>query len=341
MIPLLDPKQRPLRSLRLSVTDRCNLRCDYCMPEEHYSWLPKSNILTFEELLEVVELFVSVGVSNYRITGGEPLLRRNLPHFIEQLHHTPGVQTIALTTNGVLLPNQARDLKSAGLNRLTISLDTLRPARFLKLNRRDLLSESLLGVIAAKEAGFTGTKLNVVVQKGVNDDELPSLLTFGQEHGLEVRFIEYMDVGGATRWGHDRVVSQREILELLQTTFGPITAVPNRGSSPAQRFTLPDGTIFGVIASTTEPFCAQCDRIRLTADGSLLPCLYATSGLDLRSLIRSGLPLPRLQGTLARFWETREDQGAVDRLQSPTRGPLVSLPSLQKNPHLEMHTRGG
>ena len=341
MNSLLDSLARPLRALRISVTDRCNLRCEYCMPEDQYQWLPRQDILNFEEISQLVDIFLAQGVSRYRITGGEPLLRRDLPELIAQLSKKPGIEDLALTTNGILLPQYAHALQRAGLHRLTISLDTLQPALFKRLTRQDKLAETLVGVETATQAGFDSVKLNVVVMQGQNDTELPDLLRFARERSIEIRFIEYMDVGGATQWTEGRVLSRADILKQLADTFGPIEPLPGQGSSPAQRYQLEDGTRFGVIASTTAPFCGACDRARLTADGTLLSGLYAHQGLDLRGLLREGSSAAELSTILRNTWGRRADQGAADRLREPLRGPLIPLPTLKKNPHLEMHTRGG
>src|SRR6185436_15153847 len=263
---ILDRHQRPLRNLRLSVTDRCNLRCSYCMPEPDYVWLPREDILQFEEIETLVDIFTSLGVDKVRLTGGEPLLRRDLPELIQKLAARPAIRDLAMTTNGVLLASQATALRDAGLHRLTVSLDTLKPDRFQRLTRFDELDRVLDGIGAAAPL-FPGLKLDTVVIRGVNDDELVDLLEFGRRHGAEVRFIEYMDVGGATHWSMSRVFSRREMLEMLTAHYGPITPVVEDSSAPADRYKLPDGTTFGIIASTTRPFCEDCDRSRLTADG--------------------------------------------------------------------------
>ncbi|MGV3621981.1 MAG: GTP 3',8-cyclase MoaA [Archangium sp.] len=328
---------RPLSNLRLSVTDRCNLRCAYCMPEEHYRWLPNPEILSFEELSTLVDRFMACGVRRVRLTGGEPLMRRALATLITLLARK-SLDDLSMTTNGVLLAEHARELKAAGLQRLTISLDTLRADRFAKLTRRDQLSKVLAGIEAATRAGFTGTKLDTVVMRGVNDDELNDLLKFGREVNAEVRFIEYMDVGGATKWNKDTVVPAREVLSRL----GPVKAVGERGSAPAERFMREDGQIFGVIASTTQPFCGSCDRARLTADGRWFTCLYATDGVDLKKALRSGASTEQLEALIASTWSGRRDRGAEDRLRlRDARGPLASKARLAEEPHLEMHTRGG
>ncbi|HVD91979.1 MAG TPA: GTP 3',8-cyclase MoaA [Vicinamibacterales bacterium] len=339
--PVLDRFDRPLRSLRISVTDRCNLRCQYCMPEADYAWLPRQSILDFEEIAVLVDAFTTLGVDRVRLTGGEPLLRRDLPSLIEMLAGRPAIRDLALTTNGVLLANQAPALRAAGLHRLTVSLDTLDRARFQSLARFDELPAVLAGVEAAVRAGFPSLKIDTVVMRGRNDDELGALLDFGRSMGAEVRFIEYMDVGGATHWSMDRVVSRREILARLSETYGTIAPVSGRDSAPAERFRLPDGTTFGIIASTTEPFCAACDRSRLTADGLWLLCLYARGGLDLRHPLREGATREELSHLISTVWSMRADRGAEERLEAPSRQPLITVAALKRNAHLEMHTRGG
>jgi cyclic pyranopterin phosphate synthase len=337
----LDRFARPLRTLRISVTDRCNLRCQYCMPEPDYAWLPRESILDFEEIAVLADAFLSLGVDRVRITGGEPLLRRDLPRLIELLAAKPGLADLALTTNGVLLADQARRLRGAGLHRLTVSLDTLHRDRFQALARFDELAAVLAGIDAACEAGFDVVKIDTVVIRGRNDDELAALVDFGRAHGAEVRFIEYMDVGGATGWSRDAVVSRAEMLAQLAAVYGAIEPLAGRDAAPAERFRLPDGTTFGIIASTTEPFCAACDRSRLTADGLWLLCLYARGGLDLRHPLREGATREELEHLIATVWSMRADRGAEERLGSPSRDVLIPVAALKRDAHLEMHTRGG
>ena len=338
---ILDRFQRPLRSLRVSVTDRCNLRCQYCMPEPDYAWLPRESILDFEEIAELVDAFTALGVDRVRLTGGEPLLRRDLTRLVALLAARPAIRDLALTTNGVLLAAQARPLRDAGLHRITVSLDTLQRDRFQALARFDELPAVLAGIDAAAAAGFGSIKIDTVVMRGRNDDELPALVEFGRSIGAEVRFIEYMDVGGATRWSRDAVVSRRDMLALLTNAFGEIAPVPGRDSAPAERFRLADGTTFGIIASTTEPFCAACDRSRLTADGLWLLCLYARGGLDLRRPLREGATREELAQLISTVWSMRADRGAEERLESPARDALIPVAALKRDAHLEMHTRGG
>ncbi|MEP7309037.1 MAG: GTP 3',8-cyclase MoaA [Acidobacteriota bacterium] len=348
---MLDTLNRPLRNLRLSVTDRCNLRCEYCMPEEEYAWLPREDILHFEEISSLVDVFIGLGVDKLRLTGGEPLLRRDLPTLVRLLAAKNGLKDLALTTNGVLLAAQVDALKIAGLARLTVSLDTLRPARFERLTRFDGLAAVREGIEAAQRV-FGGPadadsspssrlKLDTVVIRGVNDDELTDLLEYAKSMRAELRFIEYMDVGGATRWSADRVVSRVEMLATLTRRYGPIEPIAERTSAPAERFTLADGTTFGIISSTTEPFCRTCDRSRLTADGLWYLCLYAPNGTDLRGPLRAGATPDELRALLTQGWQARDDRGAEERRELSERRGFVAMNALRKDPHLEMHTRGG
>ena len=341
---LTDVFARPLRNLRLSVTDRCNLRCQYCMPEEDYTWLPREDLLTFEEIATLVDLFTDLGVEKVRLTGGEPLLRRDLPTLVRMLACNPHIQDLALTTNGILLAEQAPALYDAGLHRVTVSLDTLQPERFRMLTRRDTHARVLAGIEAVQQVGFSGLKLDTVVIRGVNDDELVDLIEYGKQVRAEVRFIEYMDVGGATYWTADKVCSRAAMLAQLSRHYGPIAPVIEESWAPAERFRLPDGTVFGIIASTTAPFCRTCDRSRLTADGLWYLCLYARQGIDLRQPLRAGASSEALATIIASGWQTRQDRGAEDRKTLETQGTrstLIPLERLRKDPHLEMHTRGG
>jgi len=241
----------------------------------------------------------------------------------------------------VLLRGQAGALRAAGLHRITVSLDTLDRERFRELTRTDDLARVLAGIEAAVAAGFTSLKLDTVVIRGVNDDELVPLLEYAKGLGAELRFIEYMDVGGATQWTTDAVVSRREILERIETHYGPVLTLDEQSSAPADRFLLPDGTIFGIISSTTEPFCASCDRSRLTADGVWLLCLYAATGTDLRRPLRAGASRQDLQRLIEAVWSVRADRGAEERLGMDRQTTLVPIRSLKRDAHLEMHTRGG
>jgi cyclic pyranopterin phosphate synthase len=339
-VSVLDTYRRPLRNLRISVTDRCNLRCRYCMPEAEYVWLPRRDLLTFEEISTLVDVFTDLGVDKVRLTGGEPLLRRDLPSLVGMLAAKP-LRDLAMTTNGVLLAAHVDELKEAGLHRITVSLDTLRADRSKTLSQRATHPSVLKGIASIASAGFTGTKIDTVAMNGVNDDELVDLVEFGRTVPAEVRFIEYMDVGGATTWSPDLVLSRAEMLSRLSAHYGPITPLRNTEGAPADRFALPDGTTFGIVSSTTQPFCATCDRSRLTADGLWYLCLYAMEGVNLRDPLREGASKAELAQLVTEAWTKRTDRGAVDRLAERDRLPFVPLTALKRDPHLEMHTRGG
>ena len=337
---LADQLARPLRNLRLSVTDRCNLRCQYCMPEAEYVWLPREDLLHFEEISRLVDLFIELGVDKVRLTGGEPLLRRDLAALVRMLAAKPGLHDLAMTSNGILLADQIDGLKAAGLKRVTVSLDTLRHDRFAALARFDELTRVQEGIAAASRA-FGTLKIDTVIIKGTNDDELVPLIEYGKTMNAEVRFIEYMDVGGATHWSWANVLSRGEMIERLAEHYGAVMPLRNEGSAPADRFELPDGATFGIISSTTQPFCASCDRSRLTADGMWYLCLYATRGADLRAALRGGASNEELKTLMAGLWEKRDDRGAEDRLALGDRRAFVPIKALKQDPHLEMHTRGG
>jgi cyclic pyranopterin phosphate synthase len=333
---------RGLKSLRVSLIDMCNLRCNYCMPEEEYVWLPRDDILTVDEIGRLVGAFSELGVDKVRLTGGEPLMRREVAQVVERLTATAGIRDLSMTTNGVLLDRHADRLRRAGLHRITVSLDTLRSDRFRQLTRRDQLSQVIKGIETAATAGFRSLKVNTVVIRGYNDDEIIELIEFGKKTGAEIRFIEYMDVGGATRWTLDLVVTRAEIVERLGEHYGAVESLGENGSAPAERYTLPDGTVFGIVASTTEPFCRTCDRSRITADGLWFLCLYAANGLDLRTPLRAGTSTDELQELITSSWLGRSDRGAEERKRlNSLRGPLYQIEDLRQDPHREMHTRGG
>jgi cyclic pyranopterin phosphate synthase len=288
-LPLIDGFGRVHRDLRISVTDRCNLRCSYCMPAEGLPWMPREDLLTYEELTRVARVCVErFGFDGIRLTGGEPTIRAHLPVLVEGLAGL-GVD-LALTTNGTTMRAMAPDLVAAGLRRVNISCDSLRPERFEQITRRDDLVRVLDGIDAAVEAGLRPVKVNVVVMRGVNDDELVDFAAFGRERGVTVRFIEFMPLDAQGEWTDRQVVSQREIVDAIDAVFA-LEAVPaeEQGSAPASRFRFRDGRgEIGVVPSVTQAFCASCDRVRLTADGSLRHCLFATRELDLRALLRAG-----------------------------------------------------
>jgi GTP 3',8-cyclase len=288
--PLVDSYGRVHRDLRISVTDRCNFRCTYCMPEEGMQWLPRSEVLTFEEIERITRVCVEhFGVDSVRLTGGEPTVRAHLPVLVGKL---AALRTedgrpldIALTTNGATLRSVAADLWAAGLRRVNVSLDTLRHDRFVELTRRDELDRVLDGIEAAKDAGLGPVKVNAVVMRGVNDDEVLDLAEFGRDRGVTMRFIEWMPLDADQHWESGAVVSQEEILGIVSAVH-PVEPLV-RGNQPAERFAYIDGRgEVGVIPSVTRPFCGSCDRIRLTADGQLRSCLFAVDEVDLRALVR-------------------------------------------------------
>ena len=337
---VLDGFGRPLSTLRLSVTDRCNLRCSYCMPETNYQWLEKPHLLSFEELVRVVRILQVYGLDRVRITGGEPLLRQQLPKLVGMLAAI-GVSDLSMTSNAVLLARSASALLQAGLKRLTVSLDTLKPDVFIKLAQRDEMAAVRQSLELVAGLGFQELKLDTVLVRGVNHGEAVDLVRFAGDLGAEIRFIEYMDVGGATGWRSDLVVPQAELLETLAAAYGEAVALPGRGAAPAQRYRLGNGQIIGIVASVTQPFCADCDRLRVTADGQLLACLYAKTGLDVRTSLRGGDSDEQIGQLIGDFWRSRVDQGAVQRAAMLKRSGYVSLEELRANPRLEMHTRGG
>lgn len=344
MPAVFDQFKRPLGSLRISVTDRCNLRCAYCMPEEDYVWLKRDELLSFEEIAALARIFTELGAGKVRLTGGEPLLRRDLDRLIKQLTGDENLRDLALTTNGVFLAAQAAALKNAGLRRVTVSLDTLRGERFRALTRRDNLQNVLEGIRAAGDVGFDQIKFNTVVVRDFNDDELTDIISFAREMNAEARFIEYMDVGGATRWTRKAVVSRDEMLAGLTKTFGRIEPLGGRGAMPAERYALEDGTTFGIIASVTAPFCGDCDRSRLTVDGVWLLCLYANDGVNLREMLRGGKSVEEIASRVEQIWKMRTARGAEERREldlTGTRQLLYQIQDLRRNPHREMHTRGG
>lgn len=314
---LVDPFGRTIRDLRISVTDRCNFRCTYCMPEEGMVWLDRSEVLTFEEIERLATIFVGrYGVDGIRLTGGEPTVRARLPLLVEKLA-TLRVPTdsssplagqaidLAITTNGATLDRMAAELRAAGMSRINISLDSLIREKFERMTRRDELDNVLRGIDAAIEVGFENVKINAVVERGVNDDEILDLATFGRDKGVEVRFIEFMPLDAQSHWLNSKVVSQDEIVERISAVY-PLAQVPARGAAPADRWRYLDGQgLVGVIPSVTKPFCADCDRVRLTADGQFRTCLFATDEFDLKTLLRSGADNDALAAEIERAVGTK------------------------------------
>ena len=290
---LVDSFGRVVRDLRISVTDRCNFRCTYCMPAEGMTWLDRSEVLTYEEIERVARICVETfGVDSLRLTGGEPTVRAHLPQLISKLaalRLPDGTKPdIALTTNGATLRNIALELRNAGLDRINVSLDSLKPERFFAMTRRDELHNVLAGIAEAQIAGFSPIKVNAVVERGANDDEILDLVRYGRDNNVEVRFIEFMPLDATNEWERNKVVSQDEIVATIAAEF-PLELMPARGAAPADRWRFLDGKgTVGVIPSVTHPFCGDCDRVRLTSDGQFRTCLFATDESDIRSLLRNG-----------------------------------------------------
>ncbi len=326
---LLDTLKRPLRDLRISVTDRCNFRCVYCMPKEifgsDYQFLQRSEVLTFEEITRLARLFVAHGVGKIRLTGGEPLVRRQLDRLVAMLAEVPGID-LTLTTNGALLPQQAKALKEAGLKRVTVSLDSLDNAVFKAMNDADFPVENVLaGIEAAAEAGLSPIKVNMVVKRGLNEKSILPMARHFREKGYILRFIEYMDVGSTNGWRLDDVVSAAEIVNMINAEL-PLEAMdPNYIGEVAERWRYKDGGgEIGVIASVTQAFCGTCTRARLSADGKLYTCLFAINGYDFRQLLRGGASDEEISQTLAKVWRARDDRYSELRSEE-----TISLPKVE------------
>jgi len=333
---LLDRRGRRVRDLRISVTDRCNFRCVYCMPKEvftdDYPFLPRRELLSFEEILRVARVFVDLGVEKIRITGGEPLLRRHLENLIEQLARLP--VEITLTTNGSLLAKKAKSLKDAGLHRVTVSLDGIDDTVFKRMNDVDYaVGDVLAGIDAAAAAGLAPVKVNCVVKRGVNDSQVLPLARHFRHSGHILRFIEYMDVGASNGWKMDEVLPSAEVVARIDREF-PLTAIdPNYPGEVAERWRYADGGgEIGVISSVTQAFCASCTRIRLSTEGQLYTCLFAQSGHDLRALLRRGGGDEALRREIAAVWRSRDDR------YSEIRTAATALPAAKK---IEMSYIGG
>jgi GTP 3',8-cyclase len=308
---LVDSFGRPHNNLRISVTDRCNIRCVYCMPEQ-VEFLPRAQLLSFEEIERFVRIAVTLGIDKIRLTGGEPLVRRDIPLLIEKLVAIPGVKDVGLTTNGILLAPVARSLRDAGLKRINISLDTMDPAKFLQLTRRTGLEQVIEGILAAEEAGFDPVKVNAIAMRGVTEDDVVPLAQFARDHGLELRFIEYMPLDGGHLWEREKVLFAADIIDLLERGIGPMSPVVDQDPrAPALDYDWVDGGgRLGFIASVSRPFCLSCNRIRLTSDGKLRNCLFALEETDIRALLRAGASDSTIAGAIrdsvASKWEGHE-----------------------------------
>ena len=336
-VELQDRLMRPLGDLRISVIDRCNFRCTFCMPaDREYDFLPRDELLTFEELTLLARVFVDLGVSKIRLTGGEPLLRKDLPFLVGMLAEIKGVNDLALTTNGVLLERTAQSLAAAGLKRVTVSLESLKDEVYGKINGVGQPVEPVLrGIAAAQEAGLQ-VKVNVVVQRGVNDGEIVDLARELKRRRCTARFIEFMDVGTLNSWTEANVLSAREIIEQIDREL-PLEALPrNQSSDTALRYRyLDDAVEVGAIASITEPFCGACNRARLTSDGSMYTCLFGSRGLDLKTVLRSGAKSSVIRELISEHWRRRDDRYSEQRAQRMQTGVFGS------EPKVEMYRIGG
>jgi GTP 3',8-cyclase len=326
-----DALRRPLRDLRISVTDRCNFRCTYCMPKEifgrDFAFLPPQALLSFEEITRLARIFVALGVEKIRITGGEPLVRRDIEKLVSMLAALPGLADLTMTTNGSLLAAKARALAGAGLRRISVSLDSLDDSVFRGMNDVDFPVKSVLnGIDAARAAGLSPIKINVVVKRGANEDTLVDMARHFRGSGCIVRFIEYMDVGTTNGWRLDEVVPASEIVARINDVFPLEPVDPNYRGEVALRYRYRDGAgEIGIIASVTQPFCGDCTRARLSSDGQLFTCLFASSGHDLRSLVRSNTADDALTDELRRIWRAREDRYSELRTQLTTSLPKVEM----------------
>ncbi|EIJ81879.1 molybdenum cofactor biosynthesis protein A [Bacillus methanolicus PB1] len=313
-----DKLNRPLKDLRISVIDRCNFRCQYCMPAEIYgpdfAFLPKSELLTFEEIFRIANIFVKLGVEKIRLTGGEPLLRTDLPILVNMLATIDGLKDIALTTNGVLLPKLAQGLRDAGLKRVNISLDSLNDEIFGKINGRNVGVKPVLeGIDAARKAGL-GIKINMVVKKGLNDSEIFPMADFCKQEGLELRFIEFMDVGSTNGWRMDDVIKKKQIYEILKDKYDLEEVEPAYFGEVAKKYRYKGTNILvGFITSVSESFCQSCTRARLSANGQLYTCLFNGNGHDIRDFMRSGATDEQLQERIVNIWNNRKDRYSDER----------------------------
>jgi GTP 3',8-cyclase len=333
-LPLVAPVDllgRPLRDLRVSVTDRCNLRCRYCMPREvfgqDFPFLERDELLTFEEIERVVRVLVDLGIRKVRLTGGEPLLRRDLPDLVARLSRIDGIEDLALTSNGVLLGRMAEELVAAGLRRVTVSLDALDDATFRAVSDTTIPVQSVLdGIAAAHGAGLAPVKVNAVLQRGVNDDRIEELAGWARDLGVTMRFIEFMDVGTTNRWRRERVVPAAEVAERIAARW-PIEPVdPDHPGEVAERYRYVDGAgEVGIIASVTRPFCGTCSRARLSAVGELYTCLFAAEGHDLRALVRGDADDEQLRAAVAGIWSRRTDRASELRAEDGLQGPRVEM----------------
>ena len=334
----LDKLGRKMRDLRISVTDRCNFRCTYCMPFDEYTWIERNQVLSFEEIDRLVGIFAGLGIQKVRLTGGEPLVRKDLSTLIQRLNAHYATLDLSLTTNGALLSGQALPLYEAGLRRINVSLDTLRADRFRQLTQRGELQDVLDGIRAAKLAGISPIKINAVIIRGLNDDEILDLVRYARDNQFEMRFIEYMDVGNANAWTLSNTVTKREILEIVHSTYPVVEVGRDNGSAPAVDYEFVDGGgAIGIIGSVTEPFCSSCTRARLTADGKLVTCLFSEIGVDLKAMLRNGTDDTQIRDRILQVWANRSDRYSDERWIELQHGRYTS----RDHKKIEMITLGG
>ena len=318
---LKDALGRPVKDLRISVTDRCNFRCRYCMPLDKYEWIDRHEILTFEEITRLAKLFLLLGVEEIRLTGGEPLLRHGLESLVAQLAKLEGLKDLSLTTNASFLNEKAAALVQAGLKRINVSLDTINPEKFRVMTRRNDLANVLEGLSAANRSGIAPIKINSVIERGINDTDILQMVEFARQNGYRLRFIEYMDVGNSNNWLSERMVSKKEILEIINSRYPLEEIGRNDTSAPAVNYRFLDGIgDVGVIASVTEPFCQGCTRARLTADGKLVMCLFADQSHDLKTLMRAGASDVDLLAFIRSAWAARTNRYSEERLEAMNSG---------------------
>ncbi|PIQ97258.1 MAG: GTP 3',8-cyclase MoaA [Nitrospinae bacterium CG11_big_fil_rev_8_21_14_0_20_56_8] len=326
---LVDGMGRTIVNLRISVTDRCNFRCTYCMPEHNVEFMERSKLLTFEEITRVVGVVSAMGIRRLRLTGGEPLMRKELPVLVRMLRGVPGIDDLAMTTNAFFLKDQAKDLYDAGLKRLNVSLDALNPEKFRDVNRKDCLKEVLAGLARAREVGFTSIKINAVAMRNFSESEIMSLIDMGRSQGFEMRFIEFMPLDADKIWERDKVLFGHEIVELIQKKYDLVPIDNSREIGPASEYDFVDGKgKIGIITAVSNPFCDHCNRIRMTADGKLRTCLFSTSETDLKALIRGGASDPEIEDAIA----------AAVWIKEP--GHKINLDSFER-PERAMHAIGG
>ncbi len=327
----VDKYKRPIKDLRISVTDRCNFRCNYCMPAEifgeSYKFLPRPELLSFEEIERLAKIFAKLGVTKIRITGGEPLVRRNIESLIQALSNIKGINDLTMTTNGFLLSKYAKSLRNAGLNRLTVSLDSLDEKVFNEMSGVSHgPKKTLSGINSAIEEGFKNIKVNVVVRKGVNDHTILDTLDYFIDKNIIVRFIEFMDVGTKNKWQMDEVVTSKEILDIVRSKYDAKPIKPNYKGEVASRYQIDDfDNEIGIISSVTNPFCGACNRARLSTDGKLITCLFASGGKDIRTLLRSGANDNQISSEITKVWNLRDDRYSELRTKGKSQKEKVEM----------------